>query len=111
PNRKVIKIGRKYHEIFLGEIADTLKHEMIHILHFHHDRAFKTEANRIGASIRARTHPLLRKSPRYVYECRHCGRRYPRQKQFRMASCGVCTSGKKYDPRYKLSLVRRQTVS
>ena len=111
PDRKVIKIGRKYHEVFPGELADTLKHEMIHILHFRHDRMFKVEANRIGASVRARTHPLLQKSPRYVYECRHCGRLYPRQKQLRMASCGICTPGKKYDSRYKLSLVKTQEGS
>jgi len=104
PSRKLIRIGRKYHELFPQDLADTMKHEMIHIQIFRHDSAFKAEAQRIGASIKARSHPLLRKPARYLYICGNCGREYPRQKRLRMASCGVCTSGKRFDPRFKLKL-------
>ncbi len=102
---KLIKIGRKYHELFPEEINDTLKHEMIHIVHLHHDRAFKTEAARIGASVRARSHPLLQKPPRYIYMCPRCGKEYPRQKRLRMSSCGTCSRSGRFDSRFKLTLV------
>ncbi|HOP08176.1 MAG TPA: SprT-like domain-containing protein [candidate division Zixibacteria bacterium] len=104
PSAKIIRIGRRYHNLYPEELADTLKHEMIHIIHIKHDAAFKAEARRIGASIRARSHPDLRRPPKYVYECPVCGREYPRQKRLRMASCGVCTSGRKFDKRFKLRL-------
>jgi predicted SprT family Zn-dependent metalloprotease len=103
-SKRVIKIGRKYHQIFPEELDDTLKHEMIHIQHIRHDAAFKREAERIGASVRAKSHPLLQRSPRFVYVCPHCGKRYFRQKRLRMASCGVCSRGGKYDERFKLKL-------
>jgi len=112
PGRRLIRIGVKYHRIFPEEVADTLKHEMIHIIHLKHNAAFKAEASRIGASLRARSHPALRRPPRYVYVCDNCGCEYPRQKMLRMASCGTCSTGGRYDRRYKLrlkdSLRRRQ---
>jgi predicted SprT family Zn-dependent metalloprotease len=104
PSDKLIKIGRKYHELFPNEVGDTLKHEMIHILHIRHDAAFKAEATRVGASVRARSHPSLRRLPKYVYECRSCGKEYPRQKRLRMASCGDCSRGGRFDSRHKLEL-------
>lgn len=104
PSMRLIKIGRKYHEIFPEEIEDTLKHEMIHILYPNHDRNFKLWAKKIGASLKARAHPLLRCNPKYLYVCPACGREYPRRKRLRMASCGVCTKGRHFDPRYKLKL-------
>ncbi len=106
PGKRLIRISRKYHCLFPEDLADTLKHEMIHILHLRHDAAFKREADRIGASLRARTHPLLRKSPRYIYMCPGCGREYPRQKRMRMSSCGECSASGKFDIRYKLRLIR-----
>ncbi len=109
PQRRLIRIGRKYHQLFPDEITDTLKHEMIHIQHFRHGTAFKAEAARVGASIRAKAHPSLRKSPKYIYTCHNCGRQYPRQKRLRMASCGLCTTGRKFDPRYKLKLKKRHS--
>lgn len=108
PRSKLIKIGVKYHRLFPDEIGDTLKHEMIHIRHFNHDAAFRKEAERIGASVRAKDHPMLRKPPRYVYICPHCGQKYPRQKRFRMASCGDCSRGGRFDARYKLVLFASQ---
>lgn len=102
PGRKLIKIGRKYHQLFPQDLEDTLKHEMIHIIYPNHDRNFKAEATRIGASLRAREHPSLRRPPKYVYECPGCGMDYPRQKRIVMASCGRCSRGGKFDPRFKL---------
>jgi predicted SprT family Zn-dependent metalloprotease len=104
PSQKTIRIGRKYHVVYPGEVADTLKHEMIHIRHLYHDAVFKAEAERVGASLRARAHPELRRPPKYIYVCSSCGREYPRQKRLRMASCGICTKGRRFDPRFKLRL-------
>ncbi len=107
-NRKLIRIGRKYHELFPEDVEDTLKHEMIHIIHHHHDAAFKKEADRVGASLRAREHPALRRPPKFIYECPGCGMEYPRQKRLVMASCGKCSKGRRFDPRFKL---RRKKIS
>ncbi len=106
PDRKEIRISVKYHTYFPDEVYDTLKHEMIHLLHFRHDTAFKKMARRIGASLRANDHPALRKPPRYIYICPNCFTEYPRQKRLRMASCGRCSKGK-FDPRFKLVLKKR----
>ncbi len=108
PRKKLIKIGVKYHQVFPDEVGDTLKHEMIHIKHFNHDATFRKEAERIGASVRAKNHPLLQKPPRYIYICPRCGQKYPRQKRLRMASCGDCSRGGRFDARYKLVLYASQ---
>jgi predicted SprT family Zn-dependent metalloprotease len=103
PDDKLIQIGKKYHTLFPTEIEDTLKHEMIHIIHFHHDAKFKKEAERIGATLKAKSHPSLMRTPKYIYECPGCKSEFPRQKPFRMASCGPCSKGK-YTPKFKLVL-------
>ena len=106
---RLIRIGRKYHELFPEEIYDTLKHEMLHFLFPTHGATFRKEAARIGASVRAKHHPLLCKPPKYLYVCPECGKEYPRQKRLRMASCGACSrSG--FDARFKLVLVRLRTA-
>lgn len=107
PDGKLIKIGRKYHEIFPEDIHDTLKHEMIHILNLRHDAAFRAEALRIGATLKARSHPSLRRPPRYVYICPNCHAEYRRQKRLCMASCGTCSPNGKYNQKYKLKLLKK----
>jgi predicted SprT family Zn-dependent metalloprotease len=106
PQKKEIRISEKYHTYFPDEVYDTLKHEMIHIIHLRHDAAFKKLARRIGASLRANDHPALRKPPRYIYICPHCFTEYPRHKRLRMASCGKCSKGK-FKERFKLVLKKR----
>ncbi|MBU8934311.1 MAG: SprT-like domain-containing protein [candidate division Zixibacteria bacterium] len=101
---RLIRIGRKYHEIFPDEIDDTLKHEMIHIVHFRHDARFKKVAARIGASIKAKAHPSLRRQPKFIYVCPLCDKEYPRQKRLVMASCGKCSTGRTFDRKCKLKL-------
>ncbi len=102
---KLIRIGRRYHELFPEEVADTLKHEMLHFLHPTHGAAFRKDAARIGATVRARSHPSLCRPPKYVYACPACGKRYPRQKRLRMASCGDCSKSG-FDSRFKLMLAK-----
>ncbi len=108
PSVKEIRIGVQYHQIFPGDIPDTLKHEMIHLIHFYHDEKFIAKARELGVSIKAKSHPRLRRTPRYLYACPSCEREYPRQRRLRMASCGYCTPGKTYNERYKLRLVTAQ---
>ena len=100
-----IRIGTRYHQLFPDEISDTLKHEMIHLLYRGHGRDFVSMARALGVSIRARSHPSLRRPAKYLYRCTACGADYPRQKRVRMASCGVCTAGRTFDARFKLKLV------
>jgi predicted SprT family Zn-dependent metalloprotease len=107
---RLIRIGRKYHELYPEEIADTLKHEMLHFLYPTHGAAFGKEAARIGATVRAKHHPSLCRPPKYVYACPGCGKRYPRQKRLRMASCGDCSKSG-FDPRFKLSRDRSGTTA
>ncbi len=104
PRELLIKMGRKYHQLFPSDIEDTLKHEMIHLIHFNHDANFRREARRVGTSIRAKSHPSLRRPPKYIYHCKSCGAEYPRQKRLRMASCGRCSHGRRFDLRFKLKL-------
>lgn len=106
PSKRLIKIGRKYHQLFPGDLEDTLKHEMIHIIHYRHNAAFKKEAARIGATVKAQYHPSLTRKPKYLYKCPNCNGEYPRQKIYRMASCGNCSKNGKYDKKYKLILVK-----
>lgn len=105
-SEKIIRIGKRYHEIFPDEIEDTLKHEMIHILDSSHGRNFKSIAKKIGASLKARAHPDLRLPAKYFYECPVCGRVYRRRKKLIMASCGSCSRGGKFDADCKLKLLK-----
>jgi predicted SprT family Zn-dependent metalloprotease len=106
PDKNEIRIGRKYHEIFPDEIEDTLKHEMIHIIYPNHDQNFKALAARIGASLKAKSHPALCGNCKYLYICPHCGKEYPRRKRLRMAYCGICATGGQFHANYKLKLLK-----
>ncbi len=105
-SRQEIVLSRKYHEVFPQDIDDTIKHEMIHIIHFNHSSDFKREAARIGASVKAKSHQSLRMQPRYVYQCRICKTEYPRRKRLISASCGKC-SPSRFDPKFKLVLKKK----
>jgi len=110
PGKNEIKIGRKYHEIFPDEVADTLKHEMLHIVIPSHNSRFKAAAARIGASLKAKSHPSLRGNYKYLYVCPSCGREYPRRKRLRKAYCGICTKRGQFDDRFKLKLLKPKKV-
>ena len=106
PQKREIRISEKYHAIFPDEVYDTLKHEMIHLIHLKHNAAFKRVAKKIGASVRANEHPDLRRPPKYLYICPVCHTEYPRSKRLRMASCGRC-SKHGFDDRFKLVLKKK----
>ncbi len=110
PQKGEIRISVKYHKLFPDEVYDTLKHEMIHIIHLKHNAAFKQVAKRIGASVRANAHPDLRRPPKYLYICPNCRLEYPRQKRLRLASCGKC-SRNGYEDRFKLILKKNLRIA
>ncbi len=105
-SRVEIVLSSKYHELFPEDIDDTLKHEMIHIIHFNHNADFKSEAARIGASVKAKAHSQLRLPARYIYQCKSCKTEYPRRKRLISASCGKC-SPSRFDARFKLALKKK----
>lgn len=100
--RRIIRLSRPYHEHFPADIDDTLKHEMIHLIHHSHDAAFRREATRLGASIHCREYPGLHPRARFVYICPACGTVYHRTRLERLF-CGTC-SRNRFDPRFQLIL-------
>lgn len=84
------------------ELVKVIKHELCHYhLHLagkgyqHRDRDFKGLFAATGGSRFAP--PLVdpqRKSPKYIYECRQCGKVYPRQKQINLRRYGCRCGGK-----------------
>ena len=108
PVNKKIKIGWKYHLFFRHDIEDTMVHEMIHYFYPNHGRNFKDMAKRLGVSLKAKEYPGLRQACRYLYYCPNCNKEYPRRKRLRMASCGSCSSGRKFDRRFKLKLKKSE---
>jgi predicted SprT family Zn-dependent metalloprotease len=106
---RLIKLGTSYHTHYPEDIVDTLKHEMIHLKYMNHGPEFKAEAERIGASRYARRYPGMSRSMKYLYQCPSCGEIYPRRRRMRDHSCGCCSKGR-YNPAYKLKLVRKLTI-
>lgn len=88
------------------ETVETFRHEVAHIIHQDHSRAFWELARRLGCTRRYARAP---KEPnptytRYVYECPACSTRYFRRKRrVRPSSCGLCD--KKFNPAFQLKLV------
>jgi hypothetical protein len=110
PALKEIRLGIRYHKIFPDDIEDTLKHEMIHILNPSHNGNFKAMAKKIGASLKAKSHPDLQQVAKYIYICPVCARKYPRRKRLRMVSCGVCSKNRKFDQSCKLILLQDKKI-
>ena len=103
---RIIRLGVSYHMHFPEDVADTLKHEMIHLVIPNHGSEFKREANRIGTSRYARHYPGMLRGMKYMYDCPACNLSYPSRKMLRNRSCGPCSKGK-YDSRFKLKFVKR----
>jgi len=102
----IIRLGRAYHEHYPEDVVDTLKHEMIHLIHPNHGPEFHREAKRIGTSRYARNYPGMLKGMKYIYKCPTCGTEYPSRKMLRMRSCGKCSGGK-FNRTHKLVFIRK----
>ena len=102
--RGPIVLGLRYHLHYPRDLRRTLKHEMVHLLHWSHDEAFMEEARRVGALLYAQEYPGIRWPVRYVYECPSCGFRYRTRKRIHLA-CARCGGGN-YRVKYEFKLVR-----
>jgi predicted SprT family Zn-dependent metalloprotease len=102
-SNRVILLGLEYHCHYPGDVVSTLKHEMVHLLHWNHDEAFRRECARIRAPLHCRTYPGMFRPFRYVYECPSCGLRH-RVRRIIHASCPRCGRGV-FRSRHRLLLV------
>ncbi len=77
PTRRLIRLSVRYCETYPQDLVPVLLHEMIHLLHPDHGRAFKAEAARVGALLHARPTSAAEQRPwRWFAQCPHCSRHW-----------------------------------
>lgn len=118
PMRKTISVSLPYMKKNPFHIMkDTLLHEIAHAIHFietgkmGHDNGWKDVARRVGcAPLRcASVAGLVVPDGKYKGVCRSCGKTVQFYRKVRRSySCSVC-SPRRYDPRYKLQIVKNKT--
>ena len=102
-SNRLILLGLEYHCHYPGDVRSTLKHEMVHLLHWNHDASFRRECRRVGASVHCKTYPGIFRPYKYVYQCPRCGSRHPVRRRI-TAACARCGKGV-YRGRFRLRLV------
>lgn len=107
PSRhRIVLSWQAYHEYGLPETLNTFRHEVAHIAHPNHSKAFWAVAYALGATQRHAKPPLQPSKSagrRYVYACPACGRQITRLRRLRASSCASCD--RRYNPRFALQLV------
>jgi len=101
-NRQIL-LGLEYHCHYPDDVASTLKHEMVHIVHWNHDDAFRRECERVRAAVHCKTYPGIFRPYKYVYQCPGCGLQH-RVRRIIHSACSRCGKGA-YRSRFRLRLV------
>lgn len=103
---RIVLSWQAYVEHGWDETLNTFCHEVAHIVHQNHSRAFWLMAQRLGVTRRHAAAPLRSPPPKFVYACPVCERCWPRHRRLRRpSSCGVCDT--RFNPRFALRLVSR----
>ena len=101
---RIVLSWQAYREHGIDETLNTFRHEVAHIVHQGHDKAFWELAHRLGVVKKYAASPIKPRRRRvYVYACPACGAQLQRYRRFRAASCARCDP--KYNPRFRLKLV------
>ncbi len=103
---RIVLSWQAYAEHGWDETLNTFRHEVAHVVHPNHSRAFWLLAQHLGVTRRHAAAPLAPAPRPFVYTCAACGRQWPRQRRLRRpSSCGVCDT--RFNPRFALHLVAR----
>lgn len=102
-SNRLILLGLEYHCHYPRDVRSTLKHEMVHLVHWDHDDDFRRECARVRAAVHCKTYPGIFRPYKYVYQCPNCEARRPVRRRIH-AACARCGRGF-YKGRFRLRLV------